>query len=124
MLAAALQLAGLIRTLLISHKLAVAMMADRVQIYRMYFHSIPMHNDAIADTLSISFASLGCLAYTFSNFHSALLLIRGSNTLESTGRVWLGTYNACFGIASAGWIISSVVNTFPDMLHRCVSSPV
>lgn len=68
-----------------------------------------MRYDAVADTLSISFASLGCLAYTFSNFHCALLLTRGSKTLESTGLVWLITYNVCFGVAALAWIIGATV---------------
>lgn len=87
----------------------MAVIVDRVQLYRMCFNNVSMRHNAIADTLAISFGSLGCLAYTFSNFHPALLLMRGSDGLESTGRLWLIVYNACFGITTAAWIIAAVV---------------
>lgn len=87
------------------------MIADRIQSYRNYFHNVPARHDGIVDIISLSFGSLGCLAYTFSNFHSALLLRRGSGTaLESTGRLWLIVYNVCFGVSTAAWIIAVIVS--------------
>jgi hypothetical protein len=95
----------------------IMIIIDRRQTFDVYFRNGASRHAGAIDILTVSFSSLGTLAYTFSNFNATLLLMT-STTFNQAGRTWVIFYNVAFCIAVLGWIAAVIVGDLHELLQR------